>query len=303
MASSFANMDIKINADTALDTIKDQLIPYSAMAFEVKTAEGVVSGDTVQVPFITKGADATAYHKINNNYETDNGEAHSFKPITINKHYLKTAELTPAQWLRLSDDSLQKIWTELARGNASAMSKDMMALILAATYGAPCFTGVASTFDADDLVDCRRALVDATGQETGLIAVLGGTYYDGILKDAQVNGVGAFGTDGPARNALLPNTRGFDSIISSNIIPGNAENLVGFVTTGQGIVGAQVVETPALPDDVMFTTSTDPYTGFTLGFRAHQSRVTGNYFMSAECWGGFAAGNTASLKRLISVAP
>jgi len=246
MATVLNNIDIQVNSQTALEYNREMLVPIvGTAALRTETQESVVEGDTIQVPLLTKAADGTAYDDSINNYLTDNGETHTWKQVSIDKHFKKTFKIKASEWARLTPKDIQDMMNSNMTGLLSGYIKDMFALITAANFGAAGFTGAATTFDADDLVDLRRAIVAATGRKMGIKGVFNGAFYDAVLKDTQVTSVNVFGDSDPARAANLAlGIRGFEGIYETEIIPDNAENLEGFVSTGNGIAMANVIVPP-----------------------------------------------------------
>jgi hypothetical protein len=103
---------------------------------------------------------------------------------------------------------------------------DILSLVTLANYGAAAFTGIASTFDADDVADLQLVCDDANWPTMGRSLLVKNAYRTSLVKDNAIQDASAYGDSDPIREGRVERLHGFD-IHNSAEIPGNGQNLVG----------------------------------------------------------------------------
>jgi hypothetical protein len=301
MATSLSNYDLKIASDKAVQAPRKLLMDLNAFAFKAETRENVVIGDIVTVPVMGQISAATAFNASSNNYETDNGEAHAFKSVTLNKQFKSTFEFTPSEWARLSTEQIDAVWAAHTNALGNGILADIQTLVTATAFAETATDSTAANFDADDVVNLRKSVVSANGWANGmnLNLCLQPDWYGALLKDSSIKNVLNWGSDEAARAGEIRNLRGFQRVIESNIIPTNSEKLIGFATDSTGIAVAQTVILPGKEDpSLMFEIAVDPDTGFTVAYSLHMSLATRHIYGTVECWYGAAVANAKGLIRI-----
>lgn len=171
--------------------------------------------------------------------------------------------------------------------------------ITAANFGSAAFTGAASTFDIDDVYDIKDAMDDADVPEDNRSLVLSNAYATALLKDNTITNNPNAG-DMPLRSGSLGRLAGFD-IFTSNVVPDNSQNLVGFACHPSAFTVAMRYLAPQSGNTYeRAEPMTDPESGITMGVRQWYDNSTGQKIRVYECVIASAIGHAAGLKRLVS---
>lgn len=301
MATTITGIDIKVMADAIVTDSKRMNLPLNAFSTKVEVNPNVMLGDSVQVPYLYKAADATAFNSSTNNYTTDNGGTAGTKSVALNKHYKTSFQVTGAQYNRLGDMWVQETLRSHMDALDSAAMVDIMSLVTNANFGAAGVTGIASTFDATDMNRLRKLLRAKVGPTAPLFAVLAQDYYENLLEDASLKNALNYGGTEVARAGVLANVRGISETYESSLVPGNSENLVGFATSKAGLLFALAIpqKAPGLENAVEYEIAVSP-SGMTYGIYKQIDLSTHALNIGVEAIWGSAVGNSEALTRIVS---
>jgi hypothetical protein len=206
---------------------------------------------------------------------------------------------TDMEWSKSSINLNDIFVGPVANTVIKAIMDDVLARVTAANFGTAGFTGAASTFDADDVVDLATTLDAANVPFNPRSLVITPTYYGALAKDNAIQSAYAYGDDGAIKRNRFPMVHGFE-VAQYNGIPSNSENLVGFAAGPQGLLIAARV--PAIPDAFPgeIESATDPESGLTIQVRKWYSADDRKHYMEAGVIHGSQIGVTGNLKRIVS---
>ena len=290
-----SNLKNDIILNMALQGYVDTLLPLAAFSANLSPAAGV-RGQSVTVGLVgtqTAGDYAGSY-KTNPDSSIDDIQ------VTINKHKFKTVHITDTEYANSSILNLEDFGYQAGAAVAAAVVADVLSLVTLANYGAAIFTGAASGFDTDDVVDLRTACNTAKIPKRNRILALDGAYTAGLLKDADLKNVANSGSAETLRNGNVGQLSGFRTF-ESEVIPGNSENLIGFCGGADGIALAMRYLAPQ--EDHQYAEArplVDADSGLTLGMRRWYDNDSGTRYLTFESIYGKSVGRAAALKRLVS---
>lgn len=297
-------MAITISADLkraviineAMKAFKKRLLPLGlfSTAFNSVPLEGT---NEVVVPYFP--LESSASKNFNGTYEFGDGNIGS-KKITINKRKYQSLKFTSEELARQPYFDLVAIGQAKGAKLAEDVLIDILSVITAANFGDAVATSTAANFDVDDVIDIRTACAQANWPEMNRGMILDSSYIGNLQKSIVSQGGAA--TFGFTPLGELPTLQGF-RLAEFNLTPNNSENLVGFVVNPSAILVGFSPIAPA--PSVMKTLSeysyiSDPDTGLTLEYRAWGDPDSDTSKEVIECNYGFAVGETAALKRIIS---
>lgn len=238
---------------------------------------------------------------FNGTYQFD-GSNTGFREVEVNKRKYQSLSISSAERARQPQLKPEIIGMQKGQKLVQDVLADILGLFTAANYGAAVFTGLASTFDSDDVIDIAEACDTALWPELGRSLILKNTYKTPLLKDADIKNYDASGTTDPLTRAILPMLAGF-GMRPTTILPGNGENLVGVACLPScALVGFAPVP-PAgerLKNLVGYETMEDPDSGLVLEYRAWGDPDSDAEKEVIEVNYGFAKGEAAAAKRLVS---
>lgn len=188
------------------------------------------------------------------------------------------------------------------KGNhlANGILTDIWGLITNTNFSTAAFVGAASTFDADDVADIKDALDDADVPPDGRSLVLGNAYLTNLIKDNAIQSAANLGSAEVIREGSIGRLMGFD-VYSSNVIPDNSENLVGFACHRSAIAVAMRYLAPQDGNTYHRAEAlTDPQSGITIGLRDWYDNSTGQRKRVLEVVHGKVVGIAGALKRITS---
>jgi hypothetical protein len=289
-----AGLYIDVVKDGALQGFVDAVLPLMAFSVNVSPEAGK-KFKSVSVGLVG-GRTAADFA---GNYTTGAGKTVSEVEVSLTVHKFDTVTLTDVE-ANETEVKLYDLGYQSGKAVGVAMVADFLSIITAATYGAAIYTGAASAFDSDDLVDIRTALNTANVPKSGRKCVLDSDYIGALLKDDTIKGNDKLGTTDAIQKGMYGELFGM-SMFESDIIPSNSENLVGFAGNGSGIAIAMRYLAPQ--DGNVYSRAeplVDPDTGLVLGMREWHDPNTGTKYLTFEALGGKAAGIAAGLKRIVS---
>lgn len=295
MANANTNLNHTILASGIFEAFIAGILPMTRFSNNFSEAE-TQRGNKVKVPFVSSADAAGDFAGTYTMQDTDSVG----KDITIDKRKFVSWALTSQEIADNPQLNLDMFMKQKGFQLAKAFQQDVWSLVTNTNYGAAAFTGAASTFDSDDVVDIATVCDTADWPEFMRSLILKETYYGSLLKDAGISDASAYNSDSAVRDAMIPRLSGFD-VYKSTLIPANGENLVGFAANPDAILLASRV---IRPDDVSgtinFETFTDEATGITASYREWFDADTDTTKRVLEFNYGYLLGNGAAIKRLVS---
>lgn len=293
MATTLTNSDKAEIAQEAIEanlTLNDELMLFST---ELGT-EGLIKGDKLKVP-VYGSTTAETFVKGSQNYSTSQAAAVVYKDVTLNQHFKSTFELDDFQASRA--DIMQ-----LMRASKDAVVKQVLdyvyGLVTAANFtGTPVYTGAASGFDSDIVVDYFKN-AKANGYDLSkLMMILNDDFGAALLKDPALKDASASLSGNTLREAEIGRLSKF-SIGMSSVLPDNGESLAGFATDGSSLAVAispvRVQENNTTFSEIV----TDPVSGLTLNYREFYADDDGVKYGTFEAVAGASAVRDATLNRI-----
>jgi hypothetical protein len=221
------------------------------------------------------------------------------RTISLSNYSGVRVGFTDMEWSKSSINLNDIFIGPVANTVIRAIMDDVLARVTNANFGAAAFTGAASTFDADDVVDLATALDTGNVPFDPRSLVLLPSYFGALAKDNAIQAADSYGDDGPIKRNRFPMVHGFE-VVQYNGIPNNSESLVGFASGPQGLLIAARV--PAIPDSFPgeIESATDPESGLTIQVRKWYSADDRKHYMEAGVIHGSQIGVTGNLKRIVS---
>lgn len=296
MANTLTNTTDTIIANAAVDAFTAALLPLTAFSNNL-SAEAVKRGDKVKVLYVPAQDAATDFAGT---YDTQDADATGVD-VSINKHKFVSWGLSDTEIATMPQLALEAFGKQKGFQLAKAVLVDILSLVTNANYGAAVFTGAASTFDSDDVVDIGAACDAADWADEGRSLILSGSYHAALRKSAALKDASAFGGSEAIRMGTIPSLDTFGKVFKSTIIPANAENLVGFAAHSSAMAVAMRYLQPQEGNSYFQAGAiTDPETGFTLGFRDWYDNDTGTRKKVLEANYGYVKLNGSAIKRMVS---
>lgn len=296
MANSITGIQDDIIARGVIQGFTATIAPMAALntLFSDSAAQ---KGDRISVPRLASALDAAADKSVGAAYTVQDIDSDSVE-IVLNKHKYVSMGADDIEIANSSALTLERYGVRKGNLLAKTVVQDIWSEITNANFGAAVFTGAASTFDEDDVADIADSCDDADMPTEDRYLVLSNAYITALRKAGAIKDTSGYGFNA-IQSGELPMLHGF-KIIPSNIIPGNAENLVGFATDGSGIAAAFRYLQPQAGNKY---TRAEPIVGeggITLGLREWYSEDYGNNRAVMECVYGYETGLSAGIKRLVS---
>lgn len=299
-----AGLQVTEILDAALTAFKVKIIPLRifASAFQKQSAgRPMMKGDTMKVPYYP--LEAVASKDFGGTYDfAGAGPNVETRDVTVDKRKYQPLITTSAELARYNFDPVK---LGQIKGNrlAKDVTADVLSLVLLANYGAAVFTGASSTFDADDVADIQLACDLAEWPAEMRSLVLASAYNTALVKDNAIQAEYASGSTDPLHEGRMPRLSGFD-VHPTTGVPANGENLVGFAAYPSAIlVGFSPIQ-PAesvLRNLTAYEVVEDPETGIFIEYRAWGDPDTDSHKELIEVNYGYALGEAAALKRIVSV--
>lgn len=294
-----AGLKLDVILDEALRAFSKEILPLKAFstAFYDQPLHGT---NKVSVPYFP--LESAASTDFDGTYVFGNTDT-QLREVTINKRKYQSMSFTSSEVARQPQLRPEEYGRVKGQKLAEDVITDILSLVTAANYGAAGFTGLAATFDSDDVVDIGMACTQANWPRIGRSLILSPAYYAGLIKDKDIKSSPSVSiTDEAMKAGRIPQLHGF-GVHETIMIPANAENLVGMVVYSSAVLVAFSPIAPA-PDVLNQLTDyrsvTDPASGITLEYRAWGSADTDTAKAVIECNYGFGKGEAAAIKRMVS---
>lgn len=297
-----AGLQVTEILDAALLAFRKQIIPIRIFAHAFRKGDQPLRrGKTMEVPYYPIEGTASKDFDEDGYDFTGAGPNAEVREVIVNKRKYQPLVTTSEELRRYNFDPVA-LGTMKGNRLASDVVTDILSLVTAANYGAAAFTGLASTFDADDVADIQLACDLAKWPTSMRSLIIGSAYNTALVKDNAIQAEYASGTTDPLYEGRMSRLSGFD-VHPSTEIPANGENLIGMAVYPSAIlVGFSPIEPDASVKNKLeaYEVVEDPETGI---------------FIEYRCWGdpdldvrkevievnyGYAKGEAAAIKRLIS---
>lgn len=289
------NDDILSNA--VLDGFLAVLAPLLAFSTSFG-ADAAKKGEKVSVLRI--GSQSAPTEKTNANEYVIHDSAADSVEIALNKHFYESVGIYDIEKANSSVLDLEKFGRSKGHALAKKVVQDILGHVTAARFGAAVFTGAASGFDSDDVIDIRTACTAAEMPGMDRSLILDDSYIGALLKDTAVKNSASFGSSEAIREGVIGRLSGFD-VVESTVIPANGENLVGIAAHPSGLAVAMRYLAPQEGHTYSAVGAiTDEKTGITIGFRDGYDQKAGMKFRIWEALYGYELGIAAGIKRIVS---
>jgi hypothetical protein len=293
MANAFTNLQAEDFARQVVDAFVAAIAPVRAFASDFSDV-AVQKNATVTVPYVGSADAATDFA---GSYTIQDADATGVQ-ISINKHKfvswgLSDTELSTRPSLNMAMFAKQKGF-QLAK----AVFQDIMSVVTNANYGAAAFTGAATTFDADDVIDIRGVCSAADWPTDMRSLIIDDAYYTALLKDNALQDASAGGSTDPLREGATGRLGGFN-VYESTLIPRNSENLVGLAVYPTAIFAAMRYLQPQGGNNYSAAGPMTHESGITLGYREWYDNDSGTMRMVMEANYGYSKGDGAAIKRMV----
>lgn len=291
--------------DSALCAFLEAPVPMRGFAVTARKDQTPLQrGDKMLVPYYPLVTDAS--EDFSGTYDFTNGQPDvTTREVTVDKRKYQPIVTTSEELSRynFSPAEIGKV-----KGNKLAidMNADILSVVTAANYGSAAFTGAASAFSSDDVADIRGVCKSANWpSDQEWVLALDTDYHTSLEKDSDIKPAYSYGNSDPIQEGVFGRLSGFN-VMSSNEIPGNSENLVGFAATQSAIlIGNAPIAPGGGRDDianrtVAYQVATDEATGVSLEYRKWFDANADSVREVIEVNYGYALGEAAAIKRIVS---
>ena len=299
MANTLTNLTDSIVANAAFEAFTATMTPLNVFSRNF-SAEAAQRGDKIKV-LSTPAQDAAVDFNPATGYASEQNANTAMVEIAIDKHKKVDWSLTDKELSTMPQLDLEIFGRQKGFQLAKAVIQDIWGSVTLANYGAAAFTGAASTFDADDVVDIAKICDDSDWPEAMRSLVLSNAYHAALRKDNALQDASALGSDEVIRTGRVPSIDSFGAVYRSNLIPANGQNLVGFAAYPDALAVAMRYLAPQEGNTYFQAAAlTDPASGLTIGVRDFYDNVLGKRTKVLECVYGYLKINGNSIKRLVS---
>ena len=299
MASTTSNLELTTLANDALASLRQKLDMVTKFSFK---ADGNKQfGDSVNVYVNSVTDDAAAFNASSNNYGDVGADDTTGVLVTLDKRIKKTFSIDDVDAGRIDvEKKLADAVSVVGKAALKLVYDEMTAANFAET---PAFTGAATAFDYDVVVDIDDVANEAGLSEDGRVMVLDNTYASNLKKDGHLttlrNSQG--NTVASQWEAVSSFDVGTTTQIKSSANYAATENLRGFITDGSGLAIAMgSVPAPSSQGTTEYSEVIDPETGFILSLRRHYDDNVGAMLYTVEIVFGLKVTRGTGLIRIVS---
>lgn len=300
MATTFTGGDLKVSASQSIANVSETLLATKAFSTKVDTS-GLGKNDTTQVFVAGNAPEAKAFNRDDNNYMTDNGGEHAWKPVTLDTHKKLTFKIPPQVFEKLSTTDLANLYKPYVSKLCDAVVGDAFAKITAAAFAKELDIGELKDFDRDTASKAETALAQLVGTsgERNLVLnmecfgalreSLAGIYVSPVNSQALVQGT-------------IASISGFANVIRTTALKpvGTAKQkyLVGIATnmSGMAMAFAPVKAVPQFDGELEVVS--DPVTDIPITFSVDYSKDNRDYVATVEALYGIGVMDSRGILRL-----
>lgn len=290
------SLNNELVSSAVLNAFTSEITPI--LGFSTNFSDAIGSrGDTVHVPYVPLASAALTFSDSTGYVRQDT--TLNKRTVELNRHRFVSWRVTDLEQTRSTAISLEMFGQQKGFQLARAVFQDILSAVTAANYGAAALTSTAANFDSNDVADVALAcdLIDMPSAPRSLI--LGSAYFWALAKDNGIKSSDAFGGPEAIREGRIPNIYGFNTF-KSNLIPANAQNLVGMAAYPSALAVAMRYLAPAGGGgDGVYRAVTDP-SGITLGYREFYDNDLGERIAVMEALYGYSVGEASALRRIVS---
>lgn len=285
MPTTFTGGDLKVAASQSIVNISETLLATNAFSIKVDTS-GLALNDTTQVFVVGAAPDAAAFNRDTNNYMTDNGGAHAWKPVTLDTHKKLTFKIPPKEFNKLTTTDLANLYKPYVSKLCDTIIKSAFEKITAANFATNYNIANTAAFDRVAVSKAETALAKLVGTSGERNLVVGMDAFS-VLRES-LAGMYVSPANGTALiQGNISGVSGFANVIRTTAFAAPAANyMFGIATNKSGIAMAFIpVEVTSQFDGEREVVS-DPVTGIPLTFSVDYSKETRDYVATVECiWG------------------
>lgn len=286
-----------IISQSALEQFTSILAPIQSFSSSFND-EAAERGKTINITTLSNTSSAADFAGSYTAQNTTYGSTQ----ITLSGHKFVTWHVTDTEHSQSSAVELQRFGYQKGGDLAKAVYQDVLSAVTNANFGAAGFVGAASTFDADDVADLRGSAVAANLPVDQCALVVDSTYYTALLKDNNLSPALNYGDSEIIRDGRIPSLFGLGYLFESTAIPGNAENLVGFLAHPSAMAVAMRYLAPINGKEYIAARRLyDEDSGMVLGYREYYEPSTGTQTAVLEAVYGYTVALGGSLIRMTSV--
>ena len=312
MANTWAGMTFVNIATKAFNVFKQRVIPL--YAFTTDFSADVASQGTQVTTRIVPASSAA--QDLQNSYTGNRAAAAADTTteavtVTLNQQPIVGFNMTDEEAGQIGagvwQDTRQNLITNKINMLADFVLDYVFRLIINANFSNVAFTGAASTYDIDDVVDIGTTLSTANWPMGTLpvYMVLQSAYFDALKKDNAVQDLSASGIPVQMQgDAALRKLDDFILIKAPTLPPAGtptSEHLTGFVARPEAIaIAMRPVESQAADKLMWYQTLVDPDSGLSLVYRAWYDAGYGKVYHTFETLFGAAKAYTTALQRIRS---
>ena len=257
--------------------------------------------DKIRVPYYPLQSTASTDWVAGNGYVMGD-TATSYKEIPVNKRKYQAVSWSSAEARRQPFLIVEKLAIQAADRLAYDMLIDVLSVVTNANFGAAAKTETSANWDSVDVADLKGVCDTAQWPDSPRALVTSSAYDVNLLKDSSIKAAMNYGGSEGVRDGRIPKLLGFDYHVST-VIPANGENLTGFCVYPSAVL---VASAPIEPTREVrshmgsYDTFVDSQTGAILEHRIWGNPDFDNTREVIEVNYGYAAGEAAALKRIVS---
>jgi hypothetical protein len=284
MANSITGINDDIISQAVLEGYTTAIAPLAAFATDF-SSEAARRGEKVSIMRDNTAIDAAVDKTTHADYTIQDADSDAVE-VTLGQPKYVSWGLDDVEIASSSVLTMERFGRRKGNLLAKTIFQDILSEVTAANFGAAAHTGLASAFDEDDVADVAEALVLSP-------AYIAALRKAGAIKDTSGYGYNAI------QSGDVPMLHGF-KVIMSTAIPGNAENLVGFASDGNGIASAFRYLAPQQGHNYTRAEAIVGEGGMTLGLRDWYSEDSGVRKCVIESVYGYETGIGTGIKRIVS---
>ncbi len=302
MAVTVANAPINLIGDKLAvqnNLSVDDLAPF-AMELGASTAGGNSAqlGDTVKVPIYSATGDASDWNSSTQNYSTVDGtQGVVFKDVAIDQRIIKTIEIDEMDLFKVDVAPLLSL--ELENVSRTAVDR-VMGLITPTNFATTITVGADTAFDSSKVVAIRKEdQVRKYNSQMRKLA-LNVDYSIALQQDPVINNHSTLRPVDLPSNVILNSFSKFGGGLYESENMTSANNVVGFVTNGNGIAIATPSAYQSNDPSTTFEQTIVSYNGWDFLLRRTKDGDTGAVRFSIELQFGFAVADELGICPLVS---
>jgi hypothetical protein len=306
-------LQLILNANTIPAELQRQAILQEMMRAFQKRLIGVRAFSTVHVNVPLEGTDKVnvPFYNLQTAASTDFNPANGYvmgntvtsqREVTVNKRKYQGFDWTSSQFRRQPYLNTLQLGLTNAEKLAEDVWLDILSVITLANYGAAGHTGLASAFNSDAVANLKMTADQAQWPGVGRSLFLDSAYDNALMKDTGIKNSMNYGGSEAIRQGRIPQIYGFDYYENPNF-PANAQNLKGWISFPSAIL---IATAPIAPTEEVrsqlsaYEVVVDSQTGLAFEYRRWGNPDFDTSRSVVECNYGFAPGNAAALKRIVS---